>query len=511
MNRKLIQRLLLVAGIVVVGLVVLIPVFRPGFLVTDDAGWMVIRLSAFYQNLREGQIPVRFLSRLNFSYGYPVSNFLYPGFLYVGSVLHILGLSFQNSVEAIIVGSVLVGAIALFLWLRTFFSDIASAIGAVSFLFMPYLLYDIYKRGSVGELFSIGVCLVALYAIETKARFLVPAAIALLVISHNTLAVFFIPVLLVYIVLKQYWDLIVPFGIGIGMSSFFVLPVLFEKSLVLFNTVAVSNPSEYFRVSQTLILYSLPFIAAVIAIGILGKKSYRKEQLFFIILIVLGAFFATRFSGYFWKNSLLVQYVQFPYRFFSLWCFAAPWCIAMLSDEKKGAKQPVLALVAVVVLAVFSLSYQQSQSIVRPEGFYTTNEGTTTVGNEYMPKWVSVMPTKRADKRVELFTGQATIDEHLVKGGTIDITVHAKEESVLQINTIYYPGWGAMIDNKQAAISYSNPNGVMRLTIPAGDHTVYMGFRETAGRFIADIVSVAFFVLYLVYALTVCMVKKRRV
>jgi hypothetical protein len=511
MNRKLIQRLLLLTCIVVVGLVILIPVFRSGFLVTDDADWMIIRLSAFFQNLREGQVPVRFLSRLNFSYGYPVSNFLYPGFLYIGSILHILGLSFQNSIEAIIIGSVLVGALALFLWLRNFFDDVASTIGAVSFLFMPYLLYDIYKRGSVGELLSISVCIVTLYAIETKARFLVPIAVALLVISHNTLAIFFIPVLLCYIAIKQHWDLLVPFFIGLGMSSFFFLPILMEKSLVLFSSVSVSDPASYFPVSTSIIVYSLPFIFAALIVGLVGKNIYTKERIFFIALIFLSAFFALGASSLFWKNALFIQYVQFPYRFFALWCFAAPWCIAMLSDRKKGMKLPLLAIAAVVVLALFSFSYQRSQSVNRPEGFYTTNEATTTVGNEYMPKWVSVIPTKRADNRFVIFTGQADVEEHHVNGGTIDITVHAKEDSVLQINTIYYPGWGAVIDNKQAVISYNNPEGVMRLMIPAGDHDVYMAFRETVGRFIADLVSVTFFIIYLVYGFTVCIVKKRHV
>ncbi|MBI5019227.1 hypothetical protein HZB58_03065 [Candidatus Gottesmanbacteria bacterium] len=57
---------------------VLYPLMRPGFFVSDDGEWMIIRLSAFYQSLADGQFPVRYLGRLNNSYGYPVANFLYP-------------------------------------------------------------------------------------------------------------------------------------------------------------------------------------------------------------------------------------------------------------------------------------------------------------------------------------------------------------------------------------------------------------------------------------------------
>ena len=73
------------AGVIAVSIVLLWPLFRHGFFITDDGDWMVIRLSAFYQSLADGQFPVRFLGRLYHNYGYPVSNFLYPGFLYVGS------------------------------------------------------------------------------------------------------------------------------------------------------------------------------------------------------------------------------------------------------------------------------------------------------------------------------------------------------------------------------------------------------------------------------------------
>src|SRR3989344_474432 len=51
---------------------------KPGFYTSHDGEWMVIRLTAFHQALREGQLPVRWLPRLNQGYGYPVTNFLYP-------------------------------------------------------------------------------------------------------------------------------------------------------------------------------------------------------------------------------------------------------------------------------------------------------------------------------------------------------------------------------------------------------------------------------------------------
>ena len=221
MNRTMAQRLFWITVLGIACIFVLLPLLRPGRLVTDDGDWMIIRLSAFYQSFREGQFPVRFLGRLNNSYGYPVSNFVYPGFLYMGSILHAIGLPFQSVLEIIIVGSVASGAIALFLWLRYFFDDRASVLGVASFIFMPYFLYDVFKRGSIGEILAMSTALVVVYAIESRQIWLLSPAVAFLALSHNTLAMFFIPILFGYLMVKRYWDLVIPFIFGVGMSAFF--------------------------------------------------------------------------------------------------------------------------------------------------------------------------------------------------------------------------------------------------------------------------------------------------
>jgi uncharacterized membrane protein YfhO len=170
----------------------------------------------------------------------------------------------------------------------------------------------------------------------------------------------------------------------------------------------------------------------------------------------------------------------------------------------------LLAIIASGVLILLSLPYQGSVSVVRPEGFYSTNEATTTVRNEYMPRWVSYVPAIRKQERIEVFNGNAKINIRLVTTEQINAIIHAKEESILQINTIYYPGWGAMIDNKPVAIQYDNPSGFMRITVPSGDHTLYMAFRETIDRFIADIISVCFVIVYLVWFVRYLIYRKVR-
>ena len=263
------------------GLFVLSGLFHSGFFVSDDGGWMIIRLSAFFQSLREGQFPVRFLGRLNYSYGYPVANFLYPGFLYLGSLIHLLGFSFVDSIKILIGSSVLVGACFTFLWLKQYFKTAVSTVGALSFLFAPYLLFDIYTRGSVGEILALAWAAMGLYSIAAKKPWLFGLAVSLLIVSHNSLAVLFLGCYVFYITILGRWrDFWLMFLLGVGMVTFFWFPALYERKYVVFDAVQVANPAAYFiTVPRVMLLGFSGIVAACIAIFI--RKPLKKEKTFF--------------------------------------------------------------------------------------------------------------------------------------------------------------------------------------------------------------------------------------
>lgn len=496
MKRLKLTHIVWILIIICVGFLVLSPLLKPGFIVTDDGDWMIVRFSAFYQSLREGQFPVRFLGRLNESYGYPVANFLYPGFMYLGSLIKAVGFSFQTSVEVIIASSIIFGSVAMYVWLSSYFTPFSSFIGSLSFLFSPYLLYDLYKRGSVGELLAIALVVITCAAIDKKARWLIPISTLLLAISHNTLALFFIPFLFLYTAVKKQYKLFIPIGIGVGMSLFFWGPALVEQSLVVFNRITVSNPQQFLAISTTILIQSSLFVVAA-AVSFIGKKRmYEKERLLFLATMGIVCLFTTGVSSLIWNIPLFAKVIQFPYRWFSLILLAGPWLVAYMAD-KKGIIR-LLACLGVVYFVYVALPYGKAESIVRPDGFYTTNEATTTVANEYMPKWVTKEFETRPTKKIDFYIGSGSIHEKKVTTQVIDIVIDAREPSIIQINTLYYPGWGGMLDNTPLAISVDNPYGVMRIEIPIGTHHLYMAFRETAGRFIFDVASAAFFVLYIV-------------
>ncbi|MBI5449531.1 hypothetical protein HY948_04430 [Candidatus Gottesmanbacteria bacterium] len=476
--------------VLLVAALVILPLSTRGFFVSDDGDWMIIRLSAFFQSLREGQFPVRFLGRLNYGYGYPVANFLYPGFLYIGSIIHLFGFSFVDSTKIILAGSVVGASVCIFLWLRRHFHIWASFLGAAGFILSPYLFFDIYTRGSVGEVVAFFAAALTLLVFDSQMLAFLPFAVGFLLTSHNSLALLFLLLICFYGVFTgkgKMWPYIL---LGIGMASFFWLPALFDKRFVVFDMQTIANPSIYLiGINNSTLLNIVPAIAGCLYWQ--KRKIIRgRETQFFVGVFLVGVFMAIPLSLPLWNTSLLVTLFQFPYRFLALGLIAGPWLIAQAYETIVRKERRNWIVLWMILWAVpLGIGYRNIRWIIQPEGYYTTNEATTTVADEYMPKWVITKPQMRSPARVEFFQGRGAITVNTFSSHKIMAVIDAKEKSVIQINTIYYPGWGIEVDGQPVLVDYHNGMGVMRVEVPQGMHKISVEFRETVFRFIADSIS----------------------
>lgn len=488
MSKLTTKHLVWLVVVLALAALVVLPLTRAGFFVSDDGDWMIIRLSAFYQSWRERQFPVRFLGRLNSSYGYPVANFLYPGYLYLGSLLHLTGISFVGTVKTIFFGSVLVGSVGSFLWLRRRFGALSSTVGALGYAWSPYLLFDIYKRGSVGEVLAMGIMPVALWAMETNRLVVFALAVAGIIVSHNSLAALFVSLLLIVIPLRQQWRLVPYLVSGIFMTSFFWFPAIFEQRYVIFSSILVSDPSRYFVPLPLVFQFGIVYLLALIAAW--RRNSGTGGNRLYLVSFVVAIVVSTPLAAWLWSITPFAQLFQFPYRFLSLATVLGPWVLALAHE---GVPQRLRWLAAgAVAIVLFVPLYQNQHRIImvdRPDGYYSTNEATTTVADEYLPRWARVKPDNRAFTRIQSYQGNALIRTELATTQRINAIVDAREPSVIQINSIYYPGWGVLVNGIPVQPDYSNEFGLMRVKVPAGTHRIYAEFRETIPRFAADMVS----------------------
>ncbi|MEK7577155.1 MAG: hypothetical protein AAB492_00870 [Patescibacteria group bacterium] len=493
------------AGVIAVSIVLLWPLFRHGFFITDDGDWMVIRLSAFYQSLADGQFPVRFLGRLYHNYGYPVSNFLYPGFLYVGSFFRFLGFSFVDVIKIIFAISIIGSGSFLYLALRKKYETLSSLGGAASFVLSPYVTFDVFTRGSVGEIFAFLPASMLLYGIMAHVYWIVPIATAVLILGHNSLALLFVAPLWLLVGLQpKPWVFIKGMIIGVGMATFFWLPALFERRFVIFDRVSVADTFTYFITVKNWWLLGVGVLAALYILFIRRAKFTAFERACAII-VLLASILSLPISAVLWSSvPSLSSFIQFPYRFLSVSTMIGAVGISAAMSLVQKKSRIYIFIIMLIALGGYTL-FQQTKIRYsdRIEGYYSTNEGTTTVKNEYMPRWVQVIQTTRASKKVEVHSGDATYFSGKETPQYIDGIVEARSDSIVQINTIYYPGWGVTIDGKLTPIDYTNTHGVMRVNVSAGSRKLEASFRETGFRLITDIISFAFGVMYLVWIYTI--------
>ncbi len=424
---------------------------RPGFYASHDGEWMVIRLTAFHQALKTGQFPVRWLPRLNHGYGYPVTNFLYPLPFYLAEPFYVLTKNPATAVQVTMGLSVLAMAIGMFGLLGGFRkSGLFALVGTLVYVYSPYVAYNLYQRGSLGELVAMGIIPWVFWSIRTKRFPLASTFLAALITAHNVVAFLFLPLVVVYcsyiIIMRKahhkpyrVFRYLLLFTVGFGLSTFFWYPALSELKYVRASTIAVSDFRHEF----------LSIDDAIKRTGI-------------IPLIFSGGIpllFLTHISDGFWNLFSPLQVIQFPWRLLSVFSFTSgavvTW-IAWKVSKKVIAK--ILFLTAVVLSIFISIPNLTPASFIdRPPSYYETNDDTTTVRAEYTPIWVQELPSVQPPMPL----------------------------------THYYPGWRAFIDGRPAILA--NPketHGLLTLQYPSTPGKVRFVWGETTSRTLANMGSV---------------------
>jgi hypothetical protein len=518
LSKQINKNLIVLFLLLIFSLPAIFALFNSGFLITDDGDWMAIRFSAFYSALRDGQFPVRFLAQLNYGYGYPVSNFLYPGFMYLAVPIHALGFDLLQTIKIMFGFSMVSSGVFMFFWLSKLFKKEAAFFGALFYIYAPYHLYDLYVRGSLGELLALVIVPFLLWQIERRSFIFTTFGIAGLMLSHNTLAVLFLPVIILYMLLDivtaarkakltiRYFAILL---LGFFLSAFFSIPAIFELQHTVFSQTVISDFQKYFADYNLVGIPTFLIFSIAIGIFITGKKNISKHRLTILFLItgILSVFLTLSFSLQLWK-LLPVSFVQFPYRFLSITILCSAFlCASVLSSlpKRNAIGAGILLILSTVLLSNQYMIPKGFSS--QPNSFYSTNEATTTVLDEYMPKWVQEKPSKHAENKIEIIQGESIIKNLTHNSKNIVFTSDSQTATTLRINTIYYPGWEAQLNGKNIKIDYSNKFGVMDIDIPAGKNQLKLKFEETPLRFFADLLSLGG--LLILGALSVIRIKNK--
>lgn len=428
--------------LVVISLYSIFPLLKNNYFLTDDGAILLIRFADAFRSFKDGQFPLVWAGYLNHGYGYPIFIFLYPLYLYLGIILKALGFGLITAFKAIFILAMLFSAISMYVFLKEIYSKSASFLSSLVYLYAPYHLANVYKRGSVGEILVLALAPLVFWSfvkiIKNKSKknisrgkkeiLIGSVAFSLIILAHNSLALLFATTYAFFIMFyflifneslrakfKVLLKLVLIMVLGFGLSCFFWLPALIERQFTRQPLIKIANFTNFFITSEfvkndlfnqqniflgigiTNLILIIASLAAFIFFNLKHKKTKKTKNiknlyyLLFFTLFLLGFFMSTPASSFLWQNSYLTNLIQFPFRFLNIIIISASVLIAYFLDKFRH-KKSILALLFIFIVIGILVPTKSIYKNIKYESltdeFYVTNDSTTDVKQEYMPIWV---------------------------------------------------------------------------------------------------------------------------
>jgi len=475
------------------------------------------RIGVYTHELRQGQFPVRWSEILNYGYGSPIFNFVYPLPYLSASILHLIGLPLNFSIKIIIILSWILSGIFMYLALHKWTKNkLASVIGALFYIAMPYRIMDVYVRMAFGEhiafIFPPLIMLGYLYFKQNNKNnglFIVTIATAGLILSHNALAIMFLALLYVMAIfdlgiknIKRVLFLSLALFLGLIICTFFWLPSLYEMKYTLTKIyLSDKNFHDYFlNLAQVWWMpWSFSNLSTPTYIGIagllasltalyVGIKQRAKIILALLLSLGLTIFITTSLSVWFWERIPIIQFFQTPWRFLSIAVFIISLLVAC---SLKNNKNYILGIILVVVLLIEVVpNIKISKSMSVDDSYYNNYPLSTTWHHEGAPIWTAGEATEFPPQRFQLL-GDGEIKFNQENTLAQNIKVFANQDSRLIYNHYYFPGWKVFVDQKPVEVQFQDPQyrGLITFDIAKGNHNIEIIFGKTKIRLVSEILS----------------------
>ena len=507
-----------------------LPLFQLKLMSGHDVLEYLPRNEEFYKLLSSGNLLPRWAPDLSAGYGQPFFAFNPPLVYYLTAGFHRLGITFVAASNLASFTLLLIAAYGMYLLAQSFFGRKGGLVAATAYLFAPYFLVALYVRHSLTDFAAFAFLPFIFWGVyrygETgRFRHLLVGAIglALLMLSSNPVALMLFPFLGLLVVVPAYlskrWSVLLrgllACGIGLGLSSFFWLPAVLQRSDVhverlLQGTLSYSNNFVYLRQ----LIYSLwgygtsvpgtndgmsfqigpvhilLLAAALTLFARIRASSARASWMTGILAAVaLGAaLLTTNLVWPIWDQISLLQYLEFPWRFLTLVAFASAFLagfpLLLLREQRRLASCVAVALIGLLIL--FGLPHakpsgylKQTDADFTPQVIRSKNLSVTTT-REYEPIWVQQSPTGPAASPLSFVNGSGEI--RAASGSetsqVYDLTIN--EPALLRAHTFYFPGWTLTVDGSNQLLNYDRTTGEMVFALSPGAHHVSLELRMTA-------------------------------
>ncbi|MBN1246435.1 MAG: YfhO family protein [Anaerolineae bacterium] len=470
----------------------------------------------------QGVLFSRWAPDMALGFGFPLFVFAGPFAQSLLAFAHRIGLAWPTAMNIVFTAGVVLGGAGMYWLVWTLGQDAGDdhhrqvriaggLVGAIAYVYSPFLAYDIFNRGSLWESLSWAfppLILLGLHrwSVWREKAFLVLGlgSLCAMILCHYPFAALFAPVFGLWVLIHSYlqrdwrvlWRGILLAVLGLGLTAFFWLPPLLERGYIqtdrLLGTWVFDYRYNFLPLSHLLALprradprlvndwpqKSLGLVPVLVALlpvirfRRLDRVVRWRVSLLWALVVGLSALTLAP-SLWFWDHVPLLAYVQFPWRFLG----PAAFCLAMLAGHVPRAlsrrvtaaiapyRAPIATLLSVTLLtANIGWFYPDACSapadltvsgMIRWERL-TDTLGTTAKG-EYLPIWVERFP-------------DTTLDEAYVEG-----------YPVARIRTEDLPAGAEILDARYGAISSE-----LRISTPVTFTARYLAFYYPGWRVLID-------------------------
>lgn len=514
------KNLIYILGIFICAAIFVFPVWLYGVPRSNDLNQHFQFAASIEDSLRNGSLFPNWADKENNGYGGVGLRFYPPIAYYVLAFGKLLTNDwFAASSLAFLFWTMLAGC-GFYLLAREFSSAKASFVGAIMYIFAPYHATELYGSFMYAEFAAAAIlpfCFLFLTRILHKNDradiFGFALAFAMLVYTHLPLTVIacisFAVYTLVSLKKENFFPLAkklsVAFLLGIFASSYQWIKILTELKWIQlasekYYTVDFYDYRENFVFSfkylagldadiHHLWFFDLLFVVTLLftvpfAILVYKKADSEKKKLLKNVAVTatFTIFILTPLSIFVWDNVKILQKVQFPWRWLSVFSlfsiiFVSAGFEFALSFAKTKMRPLLLILCGLLFIGIaFSVTQVIKQALfIPPNEFKQLTETIISRPNneEFLPLWAN-KETSKINEKIQL-NRITEVTEWKPTRKTFKIA--AGNEEFARISQFYYPHWSAKIDNADAEIKPAD-DGAILIKIPQNETTVSLEFSE---------------------------------
>lgn len=519
---------------------------RPGFYSMHD-DLQVMRLYEMDRCFGDGQIPCRWVADLGQNYGQPLFNFYSALPYYLGEAIHLTGISFIDTTKILFLLSLFLSGVFTYLLAKEFFkSEQAALVSAIAYMVAPYHAVDIFVRGALSESWGLTLIPLVLFAVikvcrQPKATHsaLLSFSLAALLITHNITVLISAPLLAIFGFyffltshnrLRQFAFLVPGVLLGVGLSAFFLFPVIFEQQFIqtkflttdyfdfrahfatinqLFAKLSWGyGPSRFnsYQYPETLSFFVgiVPILAIILApIALYLKRKDRVTLSLITTTFSLGLlylFMTHSRSVMIWEFFPTLKFVQFPWRFLGpvslLTSLLIGFCLESITI-KPESKIKIFSFVAALLIAAdfnyfrFEKYFPNITDAKKLSGAEYDNQIRGAL-LDYLPQTVQVIPEAKAPAAPVILNGDVSINYFDKRSNYFSSEFDSYTDSAtIQFPVMDFPGWTLYQNRLPTPIKFDIDNdfGLITLNLAKGHHLIQGFFENTPLRLASNLIT----------------------